>query len=56
MKFLVSILSPLLALEYTVHNSSRSVQLINNFRYFYDECLVSFDVVCLFTSTPVPET
>ena len=55
-KLLVSILSPLLSLEYTVQNSSQFVWLINNFQCFSDECLVSFDVVSLFTSISVPET
>ena len=55
-KFLVGILSPLLSLEYTVQNSSQFVRLINNFQCLSDECLVSFDVVSLFTSISVPET
>ena len=55
-KFLVGILSPLLFLEYTVQNSSQFVRLINNFQCLSDECLVSFDVVSLFTSISVPET
>ena len=50
------ILSPLLSLEYTVQNSSQFVRLINNFQCLSDECLVSFDVVSLFTSISVPET
>ena len=55
-KFLVGILSSLLSLEYTVQNSSQFVRLINNFQCLSDECLVSFDVVSLFTSISVPET
>ena len=55
-KFLVSILSSLLSLEYTVQNSSQFVRFINNFQCFSNECLVSFDVVSLFTSISVPET
>ena len=46
----------MLSLEYTVQNSSQFVRLINNFRCLSDECLVSFDVVSLFTSFSVPET
>ena len=55
-KFLVGILSPSLSLEYTVQNCSQFVQLINIFLCFNDECLVSFDIVSLFTSISVPET
>ena len=46
----------MLSLEYTVQNSSQFVRLINNFQCLRDECLVSFDVVSLFTSISVPET
>ena len=55
-KFLVGILSPLLSLEYTIQNSRQFERLINNFQCLSDECLVSFDVVSLFTSISVPET
>ena len=55
-KFLVSIISFLLSLEYAVQNSSRFVQLITNFQCFNDERLVFFGVVSLFTSISVLET
>ena len=55
-KSLVGILSPLLSLEYTVQNCSQFVRLINNFQCLSDKCLVSFDVVSLFTSISVLET
>ena len=55
-KFFVGILSPLLSLEYTAQNSCQFVRLINAFQCFSDECLVSFQVVSLFTSISVPET
>ena len=55
-KFLAVIVSFLLSLEYTVQNFSQFVGLINSFQCLSDECLVSFDVVSLFSSISVPET
>ena len=54
-KFLVDILSPLLTFELSVKNSFEFAKFVNNFQCNDDECLVSFDVMSLFTSIPTPD-
>jgi len=54
-KYLVDILSPLLTFEFFVRNARDFVKFVNGFQCFDDECLVSFDVVSLFTSILIPE-
>ena len=52
-KFLSLILSSLLVNRYSVRNSIEFVDYVQNFTISENEILVSFDVVCLFTSVPV---
>ena len=51
--FLVHILSPLLTFEFSVKNSFQFAKFVNIFQCSDDKCLVSFDVVSLFTSTSI---
>ena len=52
-KFLSRVLSSLLKNNYSVRNSREFVECIKNYSVEENECLVSFDVVSLFTSVPV---
>ena len=52
-KFLSRVLSSLLKNNYSVRNSQEFVECIKNYSVEENECLVSFDVVSLFTSVPV---
>jgi len=55
-KLLVNILSPLISSEFCVKNSPELVQKICNLELDSDECMVSFDIVSLFTSVPICAT
>ena len=52
-KFLSRILSSLLVNRYSVRNSKKFVDYVQNFTISESEILVSFDVVSLFTSVPM---
>ena len=52
-KFLSRVLSSLLKNDYSVRNSREFVECIKNYSVEENECLVSLDVVSLFTSVPV---
>ena len=53
-KFLCKLLSPLVGnTEFTVKNSYEFVQFLNSIVLKKNECMVSFDVVSLFTNIPV---
>ena len=52
-KFLSRVLSSLLKNNYSVRNSREFVECIKNYSVKENECLVSFDVVSLFTPVPV---
>ena len=53
-KFLCKLLSPLVGnTEFTVKNSYEFVQFLNSIVLEKNECMVSFDVVSLFTNIPV---
>ena len=53
-KYLCKLLSPLVGnTEFTVKNSYEFVQFLNSIVLKKNECMVSFDVVSLFTNIPV---
>ena len=54
-KFLVDILLPIVNLEFCIKNSSQFIDKISCIKLNPDECMVSFDVVSLFTSVLINE-
>ena len=52
-KYLVNILSPLFSSKYCVKNSADFAKIIRDFTLEDNDCLISFDVVSLFTSIPI---